>query len=87
MADKEKKTAVTTITVDAELKAQFTEICEELGMSFSGAIQIFMRQVVRDKRLPFTPDLNSRTDSYEKSKNAEMEKRLMAYLSAIHDIK
>lgn len=85
MAEKEKKMAATTLTVDAELKAKFTEICEELGMSFSGAIQVFMRQVVRDRRLPFTPDLNSRTDIYEKSKNAEMEKRLMAYLSAMKD--
>lgn len=42
-----------TITMDDELKAQFSEVCAEIGMSASTAFNIFAKKVVRERRIPF----------------------------------
>ena len=49
-------TMQTTMTVrtDAQLKAEFTSLCEEFGMSANTAMNIFMRAVAETKSIPFT---------------------------------
>lgn len=49
-----------TVTMDDTLKAQFSDICAEIGMSASTAINVFAKKVVREKRIPF--ELSSQTD-------------------------
>lgn len=48
------------IRLDDALKAQFTEVCEAMGISTSAAITLFIRQVIRDRSIPFqiTADAN-----------------------------
>lgn len=41
------------IRLDDALKAQFTEVCEAMGISTSAAITLFIRQVIRDRSIPF----------------------------------
>lgn len=41
------------IRLDDALKAQFTEVCEAMGISTSAAITLFIRQVARDRAIPF----------------------------------
>jgi DNA-damage-inducible protein J len=41
------------IRTDEKLKKQFDTICSELGLNLSTAVNIFMRTVVRQKRIPF----------------------------------
>ena len=52
---KEEKKTTLTITIDENVKNEFAEICEELGMSVSGAITIFAKQMIREGQLPFIP--------------------------------
>lgn len=43
-----------TVRTDANLKAVFTSLCEEFGMSANTAMNVFMRAVAETKSIPFT---------------------------------
>ncbi len=47
-----------SIRMDAELKAQADALFAELGMSLSTAFNIFVRQFLREGRIPFDIALN-----------------------------
>ena len=47
-------TAVTTsIKIDPEIKAESQALFERLGLSFSTAINLFLRQAIREQAIPF----------------------------------
>jgi DNA-damage-inducible protein J len=50
------------VRVDPELKAQAEEILEQLGMTMNGTINMFLTQIVREKRVPLNLSLNSDKD-------------------------
>ena len=41
------------VRIDTELKAQAETLFSELGMNLSTAITVFIRQAVRENRIPF----------------------------------
>lgn len=41
------------IRMDSDLKKQFDEFCDEIGMSMTTAFNIFAKTVVRERRIPF----------------------------------
>lgn len=43
----------TTIRIDAELKAEFDKLCDKFGMSANTAFNIYVKTVVRQRRIPF----------------------------------
>ena len=47
-----------SIRMDADLKAQADALFGELGMNMSTAFNIFVRQAVREGRIPFDISLN-----------------------------
>ena len=47
-----------SIRMDAELKAQADALFAELGMNLSTAFNIFVRQSLREGRIPFDISLN-----------------------------
>ena len=47
-----------SIRMDAELKAQADTLFNELGMNLSTAFNIFVRQSLREGRIPFDVSLN-----------------------------
>ncbi len=48
----------TSISVDSRVKQEATAVFEELGLSFSTGIEIYLRAVARERRIPFDIDLN-----------------------------
>lgn len=50
-----KETTKMTFRVDRTLKQQAEQVLATMGMTMSGAINIFLSQVVREQRLPFHP--------------------------------
>lgn len=42
-----------TIQMDENLKLQSEELLKDLGLSLSAAINIFIKQAVREQRIPF----------------------------------
>ena len=47
--------AQTTMTfrVDDSLKKDFDKLCDEFGLSNTAALTIFMKTMVRERRIPF----------------------------------
>lgn len=43
-----------TISIDDDLKRDFSEVCREIGLPPSTAFGIFARAVVRERAIPFT---------------------------------
>lgn len=41
------------IRMDAELKKQFEQFCNDMGMSMTTAITLFAKKAVREYRIPF----------------------------------
>lgn len=48
-------TVTTSIRTDSQLKKAADQLFAELGMNFSTAVNIFLRQAVREQALPFRP--------------------------------
>lgn len=51
------KTTLISFRADKELKAQFENLFSELGLNMSTAFNMFMRQSVREKGIPFDVSL------------------------------
>lgn len=45
--------AMISVRVDQSLKNNFDELCEDFGLSTTAAINIFIKAVVRERRIPF----------------------------------
>ena len=48
-------TITTSIRMDSQLKQAADQLFAELGMNFSTAVNMFLRQAVREQGLPFRP--------------------------------
>lgn len=42
-----------SVRVDDEVKRNAEQVCEEIGLSMSAAITIFLKKMGREKRIPF----------------------------------
>lgn len=49
--------AVLSVRMDEKMKGDFAEFCEQIGMSVSTAVNVFARQALRERRLPFEVSL------------------------------
>lgn len=61
-----EKTAGIFVRINPEVKEQAENILSELGVSASGAINMFYRQIILQRGLPFElkiPDLHNINDS------------------------
>lgn len=43
----------TSISLDAEVKEQAASVLSELGLDLSTAVGLFLRQTIRERRIPF----------------------------------
>jgi DNA-damage-inducible protein J len=53
---KEETMASTTmihVRIDEQIKKEATETLEDMGLSVSDAVRVFLKRVVADKKLPF----------------------------------
>ena len=68
----------TTIRMDAKLKAEFDKLCEEFGMSANTAFNIYVKTVIRQRRIPFTIEADPIDDVMERGRKAFYEMRKIA---------
>ena len=45
--------ATFSVRIDDKTKSAFDRFCEASGLTISGAINIFMRAVIKENRIPF----------------------------------
>lgn len=62
--------ATISIRVDQNLKTNFDSLCEIFGLSTTAAFNIFMKAVVRERRIPFEIKADRREDVREKALEA-----------------
>ena len=75
-----------TIRLDSDLKTQFDSLCEEFGMSTNTAFNIYVRQVVRSRRIPFTIESPAQDDVMAKGRAAFYAMRQAAAEAGIQDM-
>ena len=78
--------SVLTIRLDSDLKMQFDSLCEEFGMSANTAFNIYVRQVVRSRRIPFLIEAPAKDDVMTKGRAAFYAMRQAAAEAGIQDM-
>lgn len=68
------KQSTISIRVDENLKKSFDELCDSFGLSNTAAMTIFMKAVVRERRIPF--ELRAETESEIRAKSMEAFEKL-----------
>ena len=67
-----------TFRVDEQLKKNFDLLCDEFGLSNSAALNIFMKTVVRERRIPFAIKADSEEQTRQKGWQAFQKMREIA---------
>ena len=75
-----------TIRVDEQLKKSFDVLCDEFGLSNSAALNLFMKAVVRERKIPFEIKAESESDIRKKGWDAFMRMRESAIASGAGDM-
>ncbi len=75
-----------TIRLNSDLKMQFYSPCEEFGMSTNTAFNIYVRQVVRSRRIPFSIEAPAKGDIMDKGRAAFYEMRQTAADAGLQDM-
>ena len=63
-----------SVRMDNETKIEFEKFCKEVGLSISGAFNLFAKKVVREKRIPF--DISTEDPFYSEENQKILEKRI-----------
>ena len=66
-----------TIRIDEGVKREAESLFDKLGMSVSGAINIFFRQAIREQAIPFAIRAKTAEEKYNEYFNPHNMKRLM----------
>ncbi len=75
-----------TIRVDEGLKKSFDVLCDEFGLSNTAALNLFMKTVVRERRIPFEIKADSEADVRKLGWEAFMRMREAALASGAADM-
>ena len=78
--------ATISIRVDETLKRSFDSLCDEFGFSKTAAITVFMRTVVRERRIPFEIKAPTKQERNEKAWNAFLTMREQAKEAGLQDL-
>jgi len=54
-----KEKVIISARIDKDVKEQFESVCESMGMKVTDAINIFVREVIREQGSPFEVKLKS----------------------------
>lgn len=75
-----------TIRVDEQLKQSFDVLCDEFGLSNSAALNLFMKAVVRERRIPFEIKADTESDVRRKGWEAFLRMRESAQAASLGDM-
>ena len=75
------------VRVDANDKKCFEQFCSSVGMNVSTAVNMFIKAVLREKKIPFEIKSNISDDAiYEKLLEAELEMNNTSTRYSINDV-
>jgi len=73
-------TTHTTIRMEEKTKREFSEVCERMGLTATGAINLFVTKVIQNRRIPF--DISADADPFWGESNQRALERSMAQANA-----
>ena len=84
----------TNINLDPELKKTAQELFADLGLDLTTAVTLFLKQAVREQRIPFeikreNPNAETSTamnDFFEMQKHPEKYKRYSSFREALNEV-
>lgn len=68
------------VRMDEDVKRRFDEFCADVGMNASVAVNLFVKTVVREQRIPF--QITSGLDPFWSEENQAVLRRSIAQLDA-----
>ncbi len=81
-----EKTSNIIIRTDSELKQQAEILFKELGMNMSMAINIFLKQSVREQSLPFAVTKKPNRRTMKAIKNSTKDKNLSKNFHSVEEM-
>lgn len=88
--NKSMKNQVIQIRIDKETKEAAEIVIKDMGLTFSSAIQMFLRQVVQKQEIPFTIESRSYNketmDAFEESLHPEKLKAFDTFDEILKEI-
>jgi len=75
-----------TIRVDDALKKNFESLCDKFGFSNTAAFTLFMKAVVRERKIPFEIKVDSDDEIRAKALSAFAQMRSDAAASGVQDL-
>lgn len=75
-----------TFRVDDSLKKDFDKLCDEFGLTNTAALTIFMKAVVRERRIPFELRAGKLDEITERGRRAFWELREEAKTNDLTDM-
>ena len=75
-----------TFRVDDSLKKDFDRLCDEFGLTNTAALTIFMKAVVRERRIPFELRAGKLDEITERGRRAFLELREEAKTNGLADM-
>ena len=78
--------ATLSMRVDDTLKKKFDMICDDFGFTSTAAITVFMKTVVRERRIPFEIKASGREQINKEAWEAFLEMRTQAAAAGIQDL-
>ena len=69
--------SILNVRVNSQDKKDFEEFCTETGMNISVCVNMFIKAVLRDKRLPFEVKTSEQSDPFYSEANVrELDRRI-----------
>lgn len=81
-----KKGSNIIVRVDSQLKQQAEILFQEMGMNMSMAINIFLKQAVKDQRIPFTITNKPNRQTQKAIKSSQNKKKLSKNFENVEDL-
>lgn len=78
--------ATLSMRVDDTLKKKFDMICDDFGFTSTAAITVFMKTVVRERRIPFEIKASSREQINKEAWEAFLEMKTQVAASGVQDL-
>lgn len=78
--------ATLSMRVDDTLKKNFDNICDDFGFTSTAAITVFMKTVVRERRIPFEIKASTKEQLNKEAWAAFLEMRAAAAEAGIQDM-
>ncbi len=75
-----------SMRVDDTLKRNFDSICDDFGFTSTAAITVFMKTVVRERRIPFEIKASTKEQINNEAWEAFLEMRKQAALAGAQDL-